>query len=418
MNAIKPPRQGLGIGVTTTYLLERWITPFALFVGAESMLNYGVLASFLFALIGFLVFLCFSFFILRVKKQSPNLKSLSEWLSFKMDGSEGAFFQRILRVLYSLDIFILGVGGGVLWYAAFRLPMVIGTGISLVILGLISWIFDKTEWGRNYRIYILGIFFALLVFFIVYPFLVNPIQAIYDGIRLYHPYLLVIQEKELALYIMAVFSIFMGRILISPSAWKLVEYKSKMKIRSSLLLAGAIWATLPIAFSALLYPVISQGTIGPIEEVFYFVSRSTPSPIIKFVFLFMIGLIFLRAGRHIVRSIHSNEADLKFKNYILYMYIVPIAYVLYSIFQPTLLDLFFLIGIFYASILIPMLFMVIVEKHGGWMIPFTFLISCLFGLAIYVIEGRFMAIVGAVSISLFTMLLYKASMFFLNKITF
>lgn len=390
MNVTKPPKQGTGIGVSTTYLLERWITPFALFVGAESMLIYGVLAGFWFALMGFFAFLSFSIILLRVKKRTPMITSLNQWFSHHVTEEVLPFFQTILKGLYSLDIFIVGVGGGVLLHAGFHLHMGVGTGISLLIFTGACWLIGKKGMEGNYRIYMLGFFFALLVFFLVYPFLVNPIQAIYDGIRLYHPYLFVVQEKELFVFILSIFAIFMGRIMISPSAWKLAEDRSKVKIRSTLLLTGTIWAILPIAFTTLLYPVISQGDIGRIEDVFYHVSHSIPFPFVSYLFLLVIAGIIFRAGRHVLHSISFKGTEKMSRK--VSIFVVLGAYVFYVMNQPSLLELFFIIGIFYASLTGSLLLMLLASQKVGWVLPLNFILSILVGGVTYIVEGKFRAI--------------------------
>ncbi len=406
LNGIRQQKQSLGIGVTTVYLLERWMTPFALFVGAEASLHYGVLAGFLFAIIGLIIFMSFSVILLQIKKRTPQIGSLTDWLSYKMTDSGRSFFFIILYGLYSLDIFIVGLGGGVLWYAGFHIPMVVGTGFSLLLLYVIYWVMGEKDWGRIYHIYILGFFFAILVFSLVYPFLVNPLQAIYDGMRLYHPYLFVIQEKELIIYVLAIFTILMGRIMISPSSWKLAESQSKMKIRSTFFLAGAIWATLPIAFSTLLYPVISQGMIGRIEEVFLLVTNIIPSQIVKYLFLFIIGVILVRSGKHVVESMKLQHHGFSSMNRVISVSVIVIAYSGYVIWQPTLLDWFFLIGILYASLLLPVFIMVISQFTVGWIFPLSFILSNISGMVVHILEGPFAAIGTSVTVSGLTFLIY------------
>lgn len=406
MSSVTPPKSSLGIGVTTVYLLERWLTPFALFVGAEASLRYGVLAGFGFALIGFLVFMSFSVVLLGIQKRMPEVTSMSDWLGRKLTGSAQTYFQYILKLLYSLDIFIVGVGGGMLWYAGFQIPMVMGTGLSLLVLWLIYLIIGKKQWARKYRIYILGSFFALLVFALVYPFLVSPLQAIYDGMRLYHPYLFVIQERELLVYTTATFAILMGRIIISPSAWKLAESHSKMKVRSTFLLAGAVWATLPIAFSTLLYPVISQGIMGEVEEVFYRAFQSIPSPAVKYILLVLIGVILMRAGKQVIKSLKLQQSGTSSGERFIYGFVILIAFIGYSIFQPTLLELFFLVGIFYASLFMPVIIMMFTSVTVGWILPIIFFISSITGMVAYVAEGHFNAIGVSVSLSSLLFIIY------------
>lgn len=101
--------------------------------------------------------------------------------------------------------------------------------------------------------------FAAAILIPVYFFIVKGVEHVYEGIRLYHPYLLVLNNYEGLFFIATGMVVVFEQIFVDQASWQRLYMMEEKKIVPTFLLSGLILATIPLAFSALIMIVIFTG---------------------------------------------------------------------------------------------------------------------------------------------------------------
>lgn len=109
--------------------------------------------------------------------------------------------------------------------------------------------------------------FSTMIIIPIYFFVQDGITHVYDGIRLYHPYLLFYENINGIYFLSAGILIETGRVLISPASWDKAFRIHPKKIIPTFLLSGFIWITIPLAFASLIMIVIFSGSLDHLYDL-------------------------------------------------------------------------------------------------------------------------------------------------------
>lgn len=351
--------QKLGVGMAALMIISRYITVNATFTSSEATITYGLLAGMLFGILGALAFWCIGFVVQNVKEHNPKVHSFEELLKRRLNGRSLSLIKSVIAILCVADLFILALGGGTVLYALFFIPIPLGI-LSFLVVSLPIYLFNKRKGVAKYNIYKTGIFFAVVIMALVYLFLITDLKDMFHGMRLFHPYLFVIQVKELLLFLFGIFIVFFARLFVDPLTWDIVFRIKQKKANQSLVLSGVIWGTIPFAFSTLIYAAIYEGGFQNISTIFYDLFRLFNSQIFTLILGGVLLLAFLLTFTMSLRSFlrfygsrKEEEAQMvsPFQLIVLCLIVLLIFYINA---QPSFLDLFFFFGIAYVSLLFPL----------------------------------------------------------------
>lgn len=377
------------MGIASVLTISRWMSTNALYIVSAVMLAYGIAASMLYGLMGAVAMFTFGVIGRKVvQKQLENKQSLTDVFSKKLDNRTRNVFFWIIGFEYIMDFLLLAIGASMIFYATFRLPSTVGILLFLVIsLPLLFLPFIQDT--EKYAIYKIGLFQSVIIVSFVYFFLSINLEDMFFGMKLYHPYLFSIQERELFPFTVAIYFIFLGKLLSDIGLWKILFRVKKRKIKQSFLLAGMIWATIPIAFAVMSFPVLYQGGFQDLYTINYDLLQLFDSTLFQLLFsITLLGTLMstyctrLKDLLYVLESAHLINRK-KFVSSGL-IPIVLLIYQGYLIVQPTILDLFFFIGIINVALLIPMLFLLFFEgKHFGPILLLTTGMSIVLGYVAY-----------------------------------
>jgi len=107
--------------------------------------------------------------------------------------------------------------------------------------------------------------FSLLIFIPIFYFVQNGASTVYEGIRLYHPYLFYFKNSEILLFYVVLQLAILGQVLFDKSTWFLIAFIKPKKIRRSLFSAGIILALLTLSFTAVLMIALYSGSYGQFQ---------------------------------------------------------------------------------------------------------------------------------------------------------
>ncbi|MHC0039513.1 hypothetical protein [Pseudoneobacillus sp. C159] len=352
----------LGYGISSVLFISRWMSANAMFTASFITLTYGIMAGVLYGMIGAIAFSMFGLVGKFIRNKRNILTPFDLWKD-KLESKTAYAFYAILGIVYALDFLLLAKGASIIFYATFHLPANMGV-LLFMLLGLPLIFFRPLQRARRYAIYKFGFFQTILIVVFVYLFLSENLETMHFKMRLYHPYLFSIQVKELFLLFIVIFVIFFGKLLGDLGSWMLMFRTKKEKLRGSLILSGFIWATIPTAFSIIIFPVLGLGGYENIRTIYHDLLHLFEYPVLLiFLSAIILGTListyFERLQDFFYLLETRQSAKQKRNVYLLSILVLMIMYGGYYFVEPSILDLFFFIGVLNASLLLPILFILL-----------------------------------------------------------
>ncbi len=373
----------MGASLSAIVLLSRWITGTTFFIAPEATLRYGLVAGFSYSLIGSLTIFAFIFPASTIQRQCSNKCTLSTFLENKYTDKKGyRLHQWIMFFVGLTSLYIQVDAGAMLFYAIFHLPLQYGV-LLFSVIGLLFYFAVKTPLSIRHHIYKVASVLLLLVVLMVYFFILKGVEHIYEGVRLYHPYLFVINNQELPYFLLAIFFIFLSQFFLDPTTWDQLPKIEQRKLKQTFILTGFIWGTIPLSFFTLIFAVIYTGGFQNVYTIYYDLFQSISSPILfTFVILFLLGAIistFIIQISSMVNHFEPQKKLVTIKNTLFgFLFILSMFYVTKA-FQPTVFQLYFWFGIIYASSLLPNLWLLFWKGKIGSEVPVIWLMSIFTG---------------------------------------
>jgi hypothetical protein len=402
-----------GISLSTLLFLGKWITANTLLIGAESIITLGVLAAIAFALMGTIALILFGFVANKVRDSSINITSIESYLSNKMTPLGYKLIRFVTLILTLLSIYISLVAGATVIYGTFDLPV----RYSIVIFGLSSLIYAflfNLEEKTNFNVIKVPLLSTFIIILLVYFYVTKGIEHIFDGIRLYHPYLLVVDKSDTFIFIIASSFILFGRVILDPITWRSAFLVEKKKIRLYFIFTGLVWGAIPIAFSTLVLSVIYKGGFKNINTVLYDLFHSIGSPILFTLFFLAFISTILSSVAVEYRAVfligsYNLIPKLKLKQMRLLLGIIFIIliYLITAKFEPTLFQLFIILGIPYASLVFPLINIIYSRKIVGYFPTVSIVICIAIGyFSTYIIDIYFGIFISIILSLLLTIIYY------------
>lgn len=253
-------RSTLGAGLSTIYLTTRWLTGTTLLLSAEAMVRIGVFSGVGFFVAGVSAFFLFGLLlkmVIRISFEKNGIADSSELVKRFFLTKSAAGYHRLLCISSILSLNIQVLAGAIFLYALFRLPVPYGV-LLFAFVGVLFMNLDRLSWLVKYKVYFVALLQFMLIILLVYFFVLNGAQHTYNGIRLFHPYLMVYNNSELVSFLVIVFIVTFGQMLLDPHNWDLSLKIENGKMITAFLLGGFIWGTVAIAFSTLTLEFILQ----------------------------------------------------------------------------------------------------------------------------------------------------------------
>lgn len=382
-------RLGISFGVVS--LLARWVTGNTILSSPETLIKYGLTGGIGYSLMGALALILFGFMAKKIRERYPDQHTIGDVLRLKLTPS-GYWYMISVLLVTSLDsLFVQAMGAGILIHMISSLPVFIG------MLLFLSFCFFIGGVGGMQRLHQLAginvsLIFAAVIIIPVYFYIQEGVFPVYEGIKLYHPYLLYIKNTEAIWFIFTAVLIGFGQVLIDRATWQRVFIINKEKVRMTFTLAGLIWATIPLALSSLLMIIIFGRSYENIYSLIFELIEKIQSTVLIVLFvLFCFSAIssaisaeihatttlFVRNVMELFRRLTDRE---KWKfTYIFSGVICVFLLVIVTILTPNPLELLFFFGNIYASMIVPMFYIILSKRTLPSLIPFASLIGAVGG---------------------------------------
>ncbi|MDQ0198745.1 SLC5/6 family protein [Neobacillus ginsengisoli] len=394
----------LGVGYGVVSLIARWITGNTILSSPETLMKYGLTGGIGYSLMGSLALILFGLLVKRIRVVYVEHQTIGDVLRSKLSPIGYWYMISILLITSLYSLFIQAMGAGILLHLIFPIPVFYGLFIFLFICFFISGI-GGMQWLHRLAGVNVTLIFGAVIVIPVYFFIQEGVYPVYDGIKLYHPYLLFYKNQEAIWFIFTAVLIGFGQVLIDCTTWQRVFIIQKEKVRMTFTLAGVIWSTIPLAITTLVLIVLfGHGYKNIYTLLFQLVDKIQSSLLIVLFVLFCFSAISSAISselhattvlivRNIIELFRKQSENEKWKwTYLITGITCLILLVIVSILSPIPIDLLFFFGNIYSSIIIPMLYIVLSRRPLPAIIPFASLCGLLGGSLLIPIVGNMQSI--------------------------
>ncbi|WP_408006928.1 hypothetical protein ACJROX_19830 [Pseudalkalibacillus sp. A8] len=381
----------LGIGFGIVSLLARWVTGNTILSAPETLIKYSLTGGIGYSLMGAFALIFFGFIAKKIREKFPDQQTIGDVLKQKLTASGYWYMISVLFLTSLYSLFIQAMGAGILIHIIFPIPVFFGMLLLLGFCYLVGGV------GGLYRLHQLSgvnvvLIFGAVIVIPVYFYIQEGVHPVYEGIKLYHPYILFFKNTEAIWFIFTAVLIGCGQVITDRATWQRIFIIQKEKVQMTFTLAGLIWATIPLALSSLLMIIIFERSFENIYSLlFELVDKIQTTMLIILFVLFCFSAISsaISAELHatttlFVKNVMAVFRPLTDRDKWRYTYtfsggVCALLLVIASILTPNPLELLFFFGNIYASIIVPMLYIILSKKNLPAIIPFSSLIGVIGG---------------------------------------
>lgn len=361
-------------------LIVEWLSGSTFFIALEASLKFGLLGGAGYAMAGLLAF---GFLAAVGKRLQPDCQSSANVLEYFAEklSRMGFFLPVLMVILYHGGILFLQEEAARQFMEAWLPASMSGWELVFFILGIVLFSFKKLVHSSLSSMIQLVLIFVIALLLPIDLFLRIGVNNVYLGVRLYHPYLLVTSNPDIINFVLASILILAGHILLNRTFWSFLHVSGKQKITSTFLLTGAVGLTLSFSFSTLVFSVIYTGEVNSLPELLDNLFRQFDSRLLFYIIFFCLftSLVLTFMGElNIVFSVLASVLEQKLPggqsvrlSWILTVSIA-LATELYALSTHIyLLNILLLVGSISASILLPLLTVILTKRRWGISIPFA-----------------------------------------------
>ncbi|WP_394137859.1 SLC5/6 family protein [Cytobacillus oceanisediminis] len=394
----------LGIGFGIVSLLSRWVTGNTILSSPETLIKYGLTGGIGYSLMGALALILFGILAKKIRDRFHDQQTIGDVLRERLTPGGYWYMISILLVISIHSIFVQAMGAGILLHMIFPWPVFSGMAIFLLFCFFIGGAGGMQRIHQLAGINVVLIFSAVIII-PVYFYIQEGVYPVYEGIKLYHPYILYVKNTEAIWFIFTAILIGFGQVIVDRASWQRVFIIQKEKLRMTFTLAGLIWATIPLALSSLIMIIIFGRSYDSIYSLlFELVGKINSTLLIVLFILFCFSSISsaISAELHatvtlIIKNIFDLLHPLSNKEKWRYTYIFSgiiclFLLIIVSILPPNPLELLFFFGNIYASMIVPMLYIILGNKTLPALIPLASIIGTAGGFAALPIVENLMTI--------------------------
>jgi Na+/proline symporter len=382
---------GIGFGIVT--LLSRWVTGNTILSSPEALIKYGILGGLGYSLMGAFAFIFFGFIATYIRRRYPTHQTIGDLLKEKTHPF-GYWYTLLLLLFTGMDsMLVQAMGAAILFSLIFPVPLYLSLFLFLTFCFVIAGLGGMQRIQQFAGISIAFIF-AAVILIPVYFYIQNGVHPVYEGLQLYHPYLLFWKNVDTFYFVITGILIGFGQVIIDRATWQRVYILKQNRIRTTFTLTGLIWATIPLSLSSLLLVVVYSGSFHEVKILlFQLIYKINSSLLIIIFILFCISAISstLNAELHsstvltvkncIGELFSVNEKNKWRLSYAITAFQCLLLYIIVIILSPTFLELLFFFGSIYASMIAPMLSMIFSRRKVSNLIPLSSGIAIITSLA-------------------------------------
>jgi Na+/proline symporter len=397
-----PIQLGISFGVVS--LLARWVTGNTILSSPETLVKFGLAGGIGYALTGGIALILFGYLAKVIRRRYLIHQTIGDVLKEKLT-PYGYWYTMSLLFFFGLySLFIQAMGAGLLVHIMFPIPVVVG---MLIFLGLCLLIGGIGGINRIHQLsgISVALIFGTVIILPVYFYIQKGVYPVFEGMKLYHPYILFIKNTEAISFISASLLVFFGQVLTDRATWQRIFIIQKEKVQMSFTLTGFIWTTIPIALTSLLIIIIYGRNYQNVYSLILDLVTTLQTTILIILFVLFCFVAILSASsselhslntlfiKNVIGHFRSLTESEKWKfTYFFTGIVCGILVIVVSVLTPIPIQLLFFGGNLYAGIIIPLLYIILSNNTVPTLVPFSSLIGAFGGYLLLPITTNLQAI--------------------------
>lgn len=376
------PFASLSTAAGVIILLARWINGNLLLSSPSALISFGFMAGICYTLATAISFIVLSSLLnKRNYKQNQHTQS---FLLFTIQQKLSGMNLKVIRLFYlltSIELWLIQlISISVLSEIMLNIPIPITLFLFLTGMLLLDRIMSVKSILWLEILFIIALF-SLLIFIPIYYFVQNGASTVYEGIRLYHPYLFYFKNSEILLFYVIIQLAVLGQVLFDKSTWYLIAFIKPKKIRRSLFSSGVILALLTLSFTAILMIALYSGSFGQFQVLIFTFLYEVQPGFLTFAFLVIVLLAVVTSLLVDMRA--TKRFFMKKRPY--YFYLTGLMVILLTFFLSidlTILGVIYSFAFLHITILPFMLILLFTNRRihkNSW---FVILLSILIGIGV------------------------------------
>ncbi|MEA0564820.1 permease [Lysinibacillus irui] len=285
------PFASLSTAAGVIILLARWIHGNLLLSSPSALISFGFMAGICYTLATAISFIVLG--SLLNKSDYTQHQYTQSFLLFTIQQKLSGMNLKVIRLFYLLtgiELWLIQlISISVLSEIMLNIPVPITLFLFLIIMLLLDRIMSVKSILWLEILFIIALF-SLLIFIPIYYFVQNGASTVYEGIRLYHPYLFYFKNSEILLFFVIIQLAVLGQVLFDKSTWYLIAFIKPKKVRRSLLSSGVILALLTLSFTAILMIALYGGSFGQFQVLIFTFLYEVQPGFLTFAFLVIVLL--------------------------------------------------------------------------------------------------------------------------------
>ncbi|WP_075619047.1 hypothetical protein [Paenisporosarcina indica] len=385
-----------GVSTGMISLLARWITGNAILSSPESLVKYGLLGGIGYSLVGAMSIFSFGIMATKIRNRFPDFETIGDLFQQRLK-KDGYWIMTIIVLFLGLDsLFMQAVGAAVLFDLLFEIPFTVSLFLFFLYCFVIAGL-GGMKWIHRFEGVSVFFIFAAIIFIPLYFFIQEGAFAVYDGIRLYHPYLLFTKNQEGYLFIVTFMLVAFGQILTDRATWQRLYMIEQKKLRMTFWSTAFVWSTIPMALSAMLMIVIFDGPFDATYSLlFQLITKIDPVFLSVLFFLFFFGTLSttihaelhattIHVVKHIRLPFKKGMTDRKMRqeSYVFSGVLLMCLLIITHFVQFNLLEFLFFYGHLYAAAIPVMLTILLSKRVISRMLPYSIIIGWTLGVTVF-----------------------------------
>lgn len=360
----------LGISSGALLFVARWLSISMIIFSSELLIQYGMLG-----LIGFIAVLAIVFFVFSIIGQTirRRFKQQTSIVAVVQSRTSGASTKLLLLLLLILSVGLLLIQAfsvHLMLETMFQFPIYISQFLFFLCCFLYAGLSGMKSMLRLEPIFVMVTFTAVILI-PVYNFIQKGITPVYNGVWLYHPYILFWKNKESMLFVLTAFLLVFSMMMLDRVSWHRLFLLQMRRVRGAISMAGFILATILLAVLSLLLISLSNESFEHAATVLFSLVWQLHTPLLIGLFIafcLVISLSVVSAEIHSLTLMITNHTMKKSKNNkgkeslvfpILIAGSLSFIFFLLSLFAPhSIVTSFVMYGIVCTSMVIPMLLII------------------------------------------------------------
>lgn len=359
-----------GMGLLTITIISRWGIGFATFAAPSSFIPYGILGPISFSIACILSFSLLIPIILSIRKKFDT-DSLDQILKIKLSSSAYKLFMFILFIGTFASLIVISYSAAIV-LTVLDIPFLIGCGLFIA-TGFLIYFLTRFSFAIQIDTVKVGLLFLTIIVLLINGYVIKGTESVYQGVRLYHPYIIYMNVHILPTLVMAFTFALFGHLIADRKTWDILLFRNHAKLKSGLFTSGIIWSTIPLSFMMITLAAIQNSSFTTSTSLFTRIFQLSDNTFMILVLLGIFIFIFIESFSTQVstlfRIVSDIDLNIKFTNvWIMVLTTIGIPIALH-VFQVDLLGLFFVFGTFFAATA-PVVVWIFLSKRRVGIFPF------------------------------------------------